>query len=295
MEALMKKGLILLAALLFTSSGLYAEPWEKTLTFDLKLTQTAYSDSWTGGEAGNISWVSTLNGIFVKQITETINNRTTLKLAFGQTHIQDAETKEWDKPEKSTDQIDIENLSRLTFGGYVDPYFAVRLETQFLDASVDSIKRYFNPLLLTESVGASRMFYKRDKDEILSRLGFAVKQTINNIIVDTAASEKDWNTRTDAGFESVTDVIYSFSESLGYIGKLTLYKALFFSEKDEVEGTPEEDYWKAVDVNWENTISASVIKYVTVSLYVQFLYDKQIEKKGRFKQTLGLGLTYKMF
>lgn len=291
----MKKGLIFISTLLILSSGLYAEPWEKTLTFDLKLTQTAYSDSWTGGEAGNISWVSTLNGIFVKQITESLNNRTTLKLAFGQTHVQDAETKEWEKPKKSTDQIDIENLSRLTFGGYVDPYFAVRLETQFLDASVDSIKRYFTPLLLTESVGGSRMFYKKDKNEILSRLGFAVRHRITNVIVDTAENEKDWHTSTDAGFESVTDVIYNFNESLGYIGKLTLYKALFFSEKDEVEGTPEEDYWKAVDVNWENTISASVAKYVTVSLYVQFLYDKQVEKKGRFKETLGLGLTYKMF
>ena len=295
MEALMNKGLIFISTLLILSSGLYAEPWEKTLTFDLKLTQTAYSDSWTGGEAGNVSWVSTLNGIFVKQITESINNRTTLKLPFGQTHVQDAETKEWEKPKKSTDQIDIENLSRLTFGGYVDPYFAVRLETQFLDASVDSIKRYFTPLLLTESVGGSRMFYKKDKNEILSRLGFAVRHRITNVIVDTAENEKDWHTGTDAGFESVTDVIYNFSESLGYIGKLTLYKALFFSNKDEVEGTPEEDYWKAVDVNWENTISASVAKYVTVSLYVQFLYDKQVEKKGRFKETLGLGLTYKMF
>ncbi|NIP42228.1 MAG: DUF3078 domain-containing protein [candidate division Zixibacteria bacterium] len=291
----MKKGLLFLSVLLILASDLYAEPWEKTLTFDLKLTQTAYSDSWTGGEAGNVSWVSTLNGIFMKQVTETFNNRTTLKLAFGQTHVQDAETKEWEKPEKSTDQIDIENLSRLTFGGYIDPYFAVRLETQFLDASVDSINRYFSPMLLTESVGGSRMFYKKDKNQILSRLGFAVKHTINKVIVDTAVSETDWNTRTDAGFESVTDVVYDFSESLGYIGKLTIYKALLFSEKDEVEGTPEEDYWKAVDVNWENTISASVAKYVTVSLYVQFLYDKQIEKKGRFKETLGLGLTYKMF
>ncbi|MBD3216722.1 MAG: DUF3078 domain-containing protein [candidate division Zixibacteria bacterium] len=295
MEAKMKKGLIAIAILLLLSSGLSADPWEKTLTFDLKLTQTAYSDSWKGGEAGNISWVSTLNGVFAKQVSPKFNNRTTLKLAFGQTHIQDKDTKDWDKPEKSTDQIDIENLSRLTLNSYVDPYFAVRLETQFLDASVDAVDRYFNPLLLTESVGGSRMIYKKDKNEILSRLGFAFKQTINSIIVDTAMEETDWDTRTDGGIESVTDVIYQFTENIDYIGKLTLYKALFFSDKDEVEGTPEEDYWKAVDVNWESTLNASVAKYITVSLYIQFLYDKQIDKKGRFKQTLGFGLAYKMF
>jgi hypothetical protein len=295
MEDKMKKGLIAFAIILLLSSASSADPWEKTLTFDLKLTQTAYSDSWTGGEAGNISWVSTLNGVFAKQVSPKFNNRTTLKLAFGQTHIQDSDSKDWEKPEKSTDQIDIENLSRFTLDSFVDPYFAVRLETQFLDASVDAVDRYFNPLQLTESVGGSRMIYKRDKNEILTRLGFALKQTINSIIVDTAMEETDWDTRTDGGIESVTDVIYQFTENLDYIGKLTLYKALFFSDKDEVEGTPEEDYWKAVDVNWENTLNASVAKYITVSLYIQFLYDKQIDKKGRFKQTLGFGLTYKMF
>jgi hypothetical protein len=295
MEAYMKKGWFSFAILLLIFSGLNADPWEKTLTFDLKLTQTAYSDSWKGGEAGNISWVSTLTGVLAKQVSPKFNNRTTIKLAFGQTHIQDKDTKNWEKPEKSTDQIDIENLSRLTLHGYVDPYFAVRLESQFLDASVDAVDRYFNPVLLTESFGVSRMFYKKDKKEVLSRLGFALKQTINSIIVDTAAGETDWDTRTDGGIESVTDVIYQFTGNLEYIGKLSLYRAIYFSDKDELEGTPEEDYWKAIDVNWENTITASVAKYVSVSMYIQFLYDKQIDKRGRLKQTLGFGLTYKMF
>jgi hypothetical protein len=30
-------------------------------------------------------------------------------------------------------------------------------------------------------------------------------------------------------------------------------------------------------------------------LYMQLLYDKEIDLKGRFKQTLALGLTYKLF
>ena len=74
-----------------------------------------------------------------------------------------------------------------------------------------------------------------------------------------------------------------------------LYKAFIFSESDELKGTPEENYWKEVDVNWENSVSVSVSTYVVVSLYTQLLYDKQISKKGRFKETLSLGLTYKMF
>ena len=66
---------------------------------------------------------------------------------------------------------------------------------------------------------------------------------------------------------------------------------MFFSESDEA-GT---DDWKAIDVNWENRVSAAVAKYVTVSLYLQLLYDKETDTRGRFKETLALGLTYKLF
>jgi hypothetical protein len=31
-----------------------------------------------------------------------------------------------------------------------------------------------------------------------------------------------------------------------------------------------------------------------VSLYVQFLYDKEVDLGGRLKQTLAMGLTYKL-
>jgi hypothetical protein len=53
-------------------------------------------------------------------------------------------------------------------------------------------------------------------------------------------------------------------------------------------------FWPSVDINWENIFSASVTKYVVVNLYTQWLYDKQIDKRGRFKETLSLGLTYKL-
>jgi hypothetical protein len=291
----MKKSLLTILIIGLMAAGLSADPWEKSFDLGLNLTQNSYSDSWTGGEAGNLTWVAKADGVFQKQMSPKFNFKSTLKFAFGQTHTQNNESKKWAKPVKSTDKIDIENLGRITLDGYVDPYIAFRCESQFLDASVDSIKRYFNPILLTESAGISRMLYSQEKNELLSRLGFALKQHITSEIVDTAAAEKDWETATDGGIESVTDMTYVLSEQLKYVGKLSLYKALFFSKKDDYAGTPEEDYWKAVDVNFENTISASVAKYIEVSLYIQLLYDKQIDKRGRLKETLAMGVTYKLF
>lgn len=291
----MKRMLLVVLALLFLTTAMSAEPWEKSLDLTFNLTQSNYSDSWTGGEAGNVTWVARADGIFEKQLKPKFNYRLSLKLAFGQTHVQDQETNEWEAPEKSTDKIDIENLGRFTLDGYVDPYVAFRFESQFVDASVESIKRYFNPMLLTESVGISKVMYKNEDNELLSRLGFALKERISSIIVDTAGDERDWETEIDGGLESVTDLKYTISENLLYMGKLTLYKAFFFSDKEDVEGTPAEDYWKAVDVNFESTFSAEVARYISVSLYFQLLYDKQIDKRGRFKQTLALGITYKLF
>jgi hypothetical protein len=288
--------LIILACFLCAVPGSAdAEPWKKNMDLNLTLTQNSYSDNWTGGEAGNLSWVANANSGFEKQLSEKVNSKTTIKLAFGQTHSQDQESKKWAKPTKSTDLIDIESLARFTLKLWVDPYLAFRFESQFLDASYPRLKRYVNPKKVTESGGVSRQFYKTEKDEILSRLGFALRQIITEDIVDTTARNTEVNSTNDGGIESVTDAKLTLSDKLSYTSKLSIYKALFYSKSDKLKGTPQQDYWKEVDVNWENTISAAVAKYVTVSLYVQLLYDKEVSKKGRFKETLSLGLTYKLF
>ena len=79
-----------------------------------------------------------------------------------------------------------------------------------------------------------------------------------------------------------------------YSGKLSLYKAFFFSGSDKVKGTPYENDWKAVDVNWENAFRVQITKIVTVYLDTQLLYDKEVSYQGRFKETLSLGFLFKL-
>jgi hypothetical protein len=272
------------------------DEWEKTLDLNLTLTQNSYSDSWAGGEAGSVNWMANSNFKAAKQLCSKFNWSNTLKLAFGQTLQQDQETKNWRKPFKSTDLIDGESLGRFTLNAVVDPYLAFRAITQFMDASVPEVKRYLNPLTLTESAGVSRLFYKSEETELLSRLGFGLRQVIKKEIVDTLNQKTETQSTNDGGFESVTDFKTSLNGGkITYSTKLTLFKAICYSESDELKGKPEEDYWKAVDVNWENIFTASITKYLTVNLYVQFLYDKEIDLRGRLKETLALGFTYKIF
>jgi hypothetical protein len=285
-------GAVILAIGCFSISQ--ADPWKNSLNIGLNLTQNAYSDSWVGGDVGSLAWVATANGIFEKQMGSKFNYRKTTQLQFGQTHTQDKDTKKWRRPLKSADQIDIENLGRFTLQAFVDPFVAFAIRSQFLDASVTSVPRILNPLYLTESAGIAKSLYARDKNQLITRLGFALKENITRNVTDTLAKTTKSQTTTDGGIQSVTDTQLNLAKNLSYIGRLSLFKALFFSKANELKGTPQANYWKVVTVNFESTLSAGVSKYMTVLFYTQFLYDKTITLRGRFKQTLGLGLTYKM-
>ncbi len=299
MSLLKTVGAMVCAIVLFATSSVAADEskptWKKSLMVDITTTQTSYSNSWVGGEAGSINWVGNLNGSAEMQLKEWFDFRSVLKLSFGQTMTQTADsTKHWSKPQKSTDLIDWENVGRFVLDAFFDPYTAFRVETQFVDASVEAKKRYFTPIRLTESAGISRRFYEKDNDHVTSRFGLGLRQTIKTVIIDSADFVTTDSTHTDGGLESVTDVSISLNKKLSYTGKLTLYKSLYFSNKDEVKGTEFEDVWKAIDVNWENIISASLSKIITVNLYTQLLYDKEVSRKSRIKETLAIGFVFKM-
>jgi hypothetical protein len=284
--------------------GLFAAPvtaadstftgWKKSLVIDFTTTQTAYSDSWVGGEAGSVNWVSNLNGAAERQVSPKFNLRSTLKMSFGQTLTQNAETKQWAKPVKSTDLIDWENVGRFTLNGFVDPYVALRLETQFYDGRNPAKKLYFSPLKLTESAGIAKNLHARGEDFVTSRLGLALRQIRSKAITDPVTLATESATVTDGGLEFVTDAKLTLGKNLLYTGKLSLFKAVAFSEKDKVAGTPQEDDWKAVDANLENIITAKITKIITVNFYTQLLYDKQIEKRVRIKETLAIGFAFSM-
>ncbi|MFH1143045.1 MAG: DUF3078 domain-containing protein [Candidatus Eisenbacteria bacterium] len=284
--------------------------WQKTADIGLNLTQSSYSNSWTGGEDGAVSWTLGANLLGERQFTPSVNWRNTIKLSFGQVHTQktiraegsDTVEKQWLSPEKSSDRIFFESLLRLTLGGFVDPFASFTFESQFLDAGHPVVERFVHPIVMTESAGIGRTFVKNERVELYSRLGAAVRENLLREIVALTPgsdSEDDYETESrttlDGGIESVTDFRRTFTDRLNYISRLRIFQAFFFSEADDLKGLPEEDYWRTADLAWENTVSASVTKYVQVSLFFELLYDKQIDLRGRFRETLGLGVTYKLF
>jgi len=284
----MKKAVLILVLGLMVV-GISAEGWNTEADVSLNLNQNEYSDNWAGAELGSISWAFNANLLAEKQLAAKVNNKNTLKLAFGQTHNQFVDlngNKKWAKPAKSTDQIDFESMFRFTLGLVVDPFASLRWESQFMDERGTEVKN-LNPNIFTESFGVARMFIKEDNKELSARMGAAFKQYFDSYVDEST---------NDGGLEFVAEYKSPLAKNaINYNTKLTLYKALFYSLSDDEANAAYTANWEAVRLDWEHIFTASITKLINLNLYFQFIYDERVIDEMQFKQTLGLGFTYKLF
>uniref|UniRef100_A0A7C6A8G8 Uncharacterized protein n=1 Tax=candidate division WOR-3 bacterium TaxID=2052148 RepID=A0A7C6A8G8_UNCW3 len=146
---------------------------------------------------------------------------------------------------------------------------------------------------MTEALGIARIFIKQEKRELISRLGFGLKQLIDrDVLVDTTRKTQ---TSNYGGLDFVTDFkTLLANEKITYTSKLGIFQAVFYSQVGQLQGQPNENYWKYPDINWENILVASIAKYLMVNLYLQLLYDQEVTTGFRIKEVLALGLTFKL-
>jgi hypothetical protein len=285
----LKIALRTIPVLVFLVSYTSAEPWKLDLKSNVTMTMNTYSNNWTGKEIGSLTWGAQFLGIAEKQVSPLLLTSNTLKLAFGQTSTQSESAStwidKWSKMQKSTDLIDFESLLKFTFKSYVDPYLGVRIITQFNDNSHKTHSHYINPINLTESYGISRTFFDKPTLTFNSRLAGATRQLIDRhpapgqkSNISSGGAQLDLNLRT-ARKDKLIDLL----------SNCTIYGALISNEKDD------ENKWRYPDINWENTLTVNVTSYVMISIYLQLLYDKEIDDSARFKETLSLGLTYNFY
>lgn len=308
-------------------------PWKATASLGLNLTQGSFSNNWRGGDRGNIAWVLALDAQAIRQLSTKLNWSNSLQLAYGQTAQQvvdpnDPNRKVWDSPDKSTDLILFESVGRFTLGSAVDPFVALRLDSQFLDQSSPLGTLHFNPIKLTETAGIARVLVDTDTTLIVTRIGAGVRQTIARYFTGTDLQTDNISTN-DGGLDWTTDATAGILDKrVLYRGKLQVFLPLFFSNSSKLEDFDAAaaaadagwvavgDYWKSPDINFQNTLITSISKLVNVNLNVQFVYDKfdagtsvgnaavatdravllgGVRRGGQLRQNLAIGLTYKLF
>lgn len=279
----MKKLIFIVIAISLFGTLVAQNQWE--FTFDVKgiLNQSYYTDNWSGEEESNINWITQGNMRANRQITDWFKSMNSLKLKFGQ--IYDTKKDEnnqqkpgWEDPRKSDDEIDLLSLGLFTLDGWVDPYASLRVQTVFEGNKL----RALNPLRFSQGIGAAKTILDFDRMGLEARLGLSLRQL----------HEYRKTTMVDGGFEFITEFMYIEPlEKAKFTSTVQLFQALYNSEDDDLPN----DYWKTLDIEWTNEVSIQVYKYLSFNVYSQLLYDKEIDRTGRFKQTSGLGLTYKLF
>lgn len=305
--------------------------WYPTLEGGVNLTQAAYSENWKGGETGSISWTALLNGSAEKQVSPGLNWLSTMKLLYGQTRRQEIEDdgeRSWGDAEKSADLIQLESTLRMTRGWAVDPYFSFRFESYFQDITDPfGRKLWINPMTFKESAGIARKFYDTESNQLLARLGATARENYRKFYAADTGDDTFSETSWDAGAELIVDHRLEFDERVSYESRLSVYQPFTWS-KSEIfdELGPDSlmaaglspdiaDYATTADVDFQITLTTKVTKFISFNFFVEWLYDKydntvvpvlddngslsnpeavsfSVRKKGQFKQTLGIGLTW---
>ena len=67
-----------------------------------------------------------------------------------------------------------------------------------------------------------------------------------------------------------------------------LHRSAYFSESD----LDTANRWKQTDVRWQNTLSTKLYKALSLTMYLDYIYDAQIRRAGQLKQTLGVGVNF---
>ncbi|MCU0609314.1 MAG: hypothetical protein MUF22_06065 [Chitinispirillaceae bacterium] len=273
--------------------SLSAEPWKIDINANTGTTLNAYSDSWEGGEAGSFTWTSQFLGMAEKQLSPIVNSKSTLKLQFGQTRVQDKTSKRWSAPEKSSDLIDGEELLRFTAGAWVEPFASVRVISQFFDGSDTLLDRYVNPLEISEALGASRTLRKTAVIDWANRLGVAARQLVDRNGLDPVSGTRSTDVVNDGGLEYIMDLkAQSPQKSVSLMSSLRLYEALLSSAAGDTRGTERENDWRYPHVRWENTLTLTFAKYLMLNLSAYAYYDKDKSDEVRLKETFSAGLAY---
>jgi hypothetical protein len=251
--------------------------WENKFIGTLNLSQTSLSN-WPAGGENSWNWLLNLNGSFIDK-REKFDWANTLRIQYGQAQIGS------DELTKTDDEFFLESVFTYKVWNTLNPYAALTAQTQFtegFDYGTDpktKISNFLDPGFFRESIGLDY----NPGEKFKTRFGAAFKQTVTDEFAaiwsdDPETEDEIEKIRSEIGAESVTDYSVNVSELIVYVTKLQLFSNL--NRFDEI------------DVNWDNLFSAKVAEYLSVTLTVVLVYDKDISIQRQLKQTLAVGLTY---
>jgi len=251
--------------------------WTKSVVANLNFTQNQF-DNWTQGGENSWAWQGTIDGK-INRTEPHFKWANSGKLTYGKSKIGDTAAR------KSADELRFESVYTRKVGIPVNPYASAKFLTQltpgyqyFGDTSKVEISNFMDPGFFTQSVGLDYS----PNDNFQTRLGAAVKETFTDQhpvpYADDPATSKIEKTKVEYGATSVTEVNAKLNQIILFTSHLDLFSNF--------------EAFNQIDVDWDNTFTANIAKYLTVNFNIRIYYDRDFSKKRQIKQTLSAGLTY---
>lgn len=276
----LKSFALVLAGLTSLSFGEETAPafgWKNSANGNLNLNQ-AYFDNWTKGGTNALAWEARLEGI-AKRTEASWEWENKGKAAFGQSRLGDLGTR------KASDELSLETIYTRKVSTWVNPFAAARFQTQFAPGFVydDSagtsarVSGFFDPAYLTQTVGLGRSW----GEAYDVRVGGALKQTFSAArygYADDPGTADIETFRLEPGASFVAEVRQPLMENILLASTLDVFA--------NFKGL------NAVDVRWENQVTAKVNSYVSANAALDVLYDKDVSTRRQIRQSLSVGISF---
>ena len=277
------KRFIALVILFFVYTGIPAQEkapdfgWKTSAIGKVNVTQSQF-DNWSQGGENTLAW----QGLFEATVTNEQEHflwKNYLKMSYGQNKIGSGSLK------KTTDEIVLESVLNYKTGWTADAYLALTAKTQFsagyqypADAPAVEISNFLDPGYFTQEVGLSWNPTK----QFSARMGAAFKETV----ADRFASRYS----DDPATPSLEKMRAEPGGSASFLFNGNIHPNIFL--KSRLDMFANFQGIQSVDVDWDNTFSSQITKFISVDLNIRIFYDRDISPKRQLKQTLGLGITY---
>jgi hypothetical protein len=273
----------MLSVLLLLSANLYGQTqdsvWKHSMVAGLNLTQVGFTD-WAQGGENALAWTVGLEGRSTMDETKW-NLDNNYKLAFGQARLSSQGLR------KTDDKIDLSSVYTYKLGTYINPYAGASFKSQFAIGNMydalgneTPVSKFFDPAYFMESFGVGY----QPITEVKTRLGLALREIITSTYTqytDDPATPEIEKTKTEGGFEFVTDVKWDMMENILFTSKFEMFAPMKQLDVIVVRG--------------DNTLAAKVNKYIVVSFNLQLINERAITPKTQIKESIAMGLTYSIF
>lgn len=251
--------------------------WIPSAIAGLNISQISFKN-WQKGGDNSLSWTVT-SDLELKYKTENWKLVNKFKAAFGRTKLGGNNYRTNDN------DLFFETVYSYNIGWEVNPFVSNSFRSTITEGfdyeqtPIEKTADFLDPGYVTQSIG-----FTYDKAEnFTTRLGVAFQEVFTNEMTqytddpNTARIEKF---KMETGIEPVTEGQAEVMENILYKGKLRL-----FSRFESL------DVW---DVRWDNVFVAKVNSVINVNFSFLLIYEKEESIRTQMKETLQVGIVYRI-